>query len=658
MKRSWVPALPALLSLLLSGTTVGPHPYWQDSGFFLAAVKDWGVLYPTGFALYIVLCKVWTSIVFFVDFTLAVHLFSSLCAALAAGTLATAARELLESRGSLFRTTLAEPGPAVNLAACATGCLAAAGYTFWSSAILAKVYAFYFLVLSLLLWRMIRADATGRPRDFMIVAALIGLAWQAHPSAINLGPAILLYVAASRSVLGRAGIVRGLAVAAACALGPLLLLPLFAARDPAMMFGDPRSPGAFWEYVTGSRFTTVPGVFGFTASRLESVGRFGWEEFLGIGLAAVVAGLVRIGRVNRRLLAGLSAWVLPVLLVSVLFKMEGQQDFWFVAAWLPLWLAAAVGLLTAASRAKAVIPIAALLGVVWAVAANHRDLNVRTYDLPEKLGRLYLESLDPGAVLVLRSDNPLSAVEYLQQVRGVRTDVTVLAEHRLGAAWYEERLRKRHPFLQPASGLKSFLSANALMPDHPLFFEIGPSADQVPPGAVLVPAGVLSKVVPRDQASIRPEYWNPPIEPEEVAKVVRRERAQFNEHFPTGMRVRPESNEHRFLRDLLRARKNFADAVARTGTVEAFRRSAEIYETLLALDPWMREEAGAVYPLAGAYYGMKRYDLAEPWLKRALELPELPPTARAQACAFLSAIYRDWKRPEEAELWRQKAGTP
>src|SRR5436190_2046899 len=47
--RRWsVPGLPFAVSLILSLWTVGSHVYWQDSGFYLNAVHDLGVLYPHG----------------------------------------------------------------------------------------------------------------------------------------------------------------------------------------------------------------------------------------------------------------------------------------------------------------------------------------------------------------------------------------------------------------------------------------------------------------------------------------------------------------------------------------------------------------------------------------------------------------------------------
>lgn len=672
--RLRISAVPFAVSLLLSALTQGAHPQWQDSGFFLVAVKDLGVLYPTGFALYLLLCKAWTLVLFFVDFTLAVNLFSSLCAALAAGALSQAARELLTTRGPLFRVAPQEPGPGVDAAAMAAGCLAAAGYSFWSAALLAKVYAFYYLILALLIWRMIRADASGSGRDLTIVAALIGLAWQAHPSATTTGLALLLFVGFHGRTLGVRGLAGRIGVAAACALGPVLLLPIFAAREPALLMGDPRSLHGLWDYLTGSRFTQVSGVFGISASRVQSVAQFFWEEFLGVGVLLVTLGLVQLARSNRRLLLGLAAWVVPVLVVTVLFRMEGQHEFWFVAAWIPLWLAAAVGLHAlgsrAGARAEGLIAGLALAGLLWAFVLNRPLLDNRNQTLPESLGHLYLDNLDEGAVLVLRSDNPVATTLYLQQIQGVRRDVTIVSASSLTFEGYEKALQRRAPFLatpdyagfrerfptQPRkmTVLAAFADANGGRPDHPIFFEVPPPGALIRPDRVLVAAGPMFKLVPKTEERLDPKYWRAPVQAEDVALLQRRERAQFNEYLADSVRVRPESYEHRFLRDLLRSRKNLADGLARSGTAEGFRRSVEIYEGILALDPWMRDDAGAVYPLAGAYFGLKRYDLAEPWLKRALEL-ELPPNARAQACQFLSMLCRDTNRAEEAARWQARS---
>src|SRR4051812_19803135 len=277
MSRRWlVPGLPFALSLALSAATVGSHIHWQDSGFYLTAVHDMGVLYPHGFVVYQVLCKAWTGLLFFVDFVLAVHLFSTLCAALAAGVLALAAREGTSREG--------------DLPAALTGCLVAAGYTFWFSGIYAKGYALLYLMLSLLLWAIVRSTRTPTRSGTTLVAALAGLAWAAHPSVALGGLALGWYFLRAAKLLGWKSTALSLTLGLAAALLPGLLLPLLSSRDVETSMGNPRSVGETISYLVGARFTGIPGVFGLVGSRVLGFASFFWEEYLGFGLLLIALG--------------------------------------------------------------------------------------------------------------------------------------------------------------------------------------------------------------------------------------------------------------------------------------------------------------------------------------------------------------------------------
>src|SRR5882672_9497379 len=142
MKRGFVPGIPFLFSLLLSAGTVGSHVFWQDPGYYLTAVRDVSVLYPHGFVLYLVLCKGWTLVAAPVfGFVLAVHLFSSLCAAGGAAFTALAARDFLRK---------AAPDASADLPAVLASCLMSAGYCYGHAAIIAKTYALFYMLLALL----------------------------------------------------------------------------------------------------------------------------------------------------------------------------------------------------------------------------------------------------------------------------------------------------------------------------------------------------------------------------------------------------------------------------------------------------------------------------------------------------------------------------
>jgi hypothetical protein len=639
MKRFLVPGLPFLLSLVLSGCTVGQDVGWQDSGFFLAGVKELGILYPHGFVLYLVLCKLWTLFFGFVRFTLAVHLFSSVCAAGAAGAIALASRDFLRAEGPLFRVPAAQG----DLPAIVAGCLAASGFTFWSAALLAKGYALLYLILALLLWRMIRADETGKGRDFSIVAVLVGLAWAAHPSASTLGPALVLFAAAQGRRLGLRGVAGRVGIAAACALGPSLLLPLLARRDPATMFGNPSSFGPWIYYLAGGAFTHREGTFGFVSWRAVNAVRYFWEEFLGIGLALALFGLSRLAVVNRKLLLGMAAWILPSALVATLFKIEGQQDLWLVSAWLPLYLAVALALASLPARSARVATLGiGVAGLSWAVAANGRAVSMRDYTLADQFGHFYLHQLDRDSILLLESDDALATTRYLQVVKGFRTDVFLVDAARLGSGWYDEHLRKQDARLKPAADARSFALANVAR-GRAVYFESAPLPEL--PG--LSPAGPLWRLAASGEAN-EPQVWAFPVLPALARMRMGRPRGIRRR----GTDVEPEAYEQRWISAFVRAEDQQARMAFKKGD---YRRAAERFESARAADP-DHPDPELIHLLGVSHYLLGEYDRAEPFLRQSLRLGPTPRQS-VRALAYLSTICQKQGRSSEALRCQQQAMT-
>jgi len=642
MRRYGVPLVPFSLSLLLSACTVGTTVGWQDSGFFLAAVKDLGVLYPPGFVLYLVLCKTWTLLLGFVDFTLAVHLFSSVCAAGAAATIAVAARDLLRSEGPRFRVDVG----ANDLAAMAAGCLAASGFTFWSAALLAKPYALLYLVLALLIWRMIRADATGASRDYTIVAVLIGLAWAAHPSAAGVGLGLLLFVAASGRNLTAVGTGVRVGLAAAVAIAPSLLLPFLVSRDPAVLFGQPDTLDEWFRYLSGARFTGRSGVFGVDGFRVANAARYFWEEFLVAGLAVALLGLWRIARSNRRLLLGIAAWTLPNITLAILFRIEGQEDFWLASAWLPLYLAAAVGL--AALPPKAIrwaLPALAVAGLISSVAVNGRSVSMRHYTLAESYGRYHLEKVERDAVLMLTSDDALATTLYLQVVKGLRPDVAIVDLSRLGLPEYQRHLLRRFPSLPGPTPFRGTEFIEATARTRPVYLEAPPREAWEE-----TPEGPLLRVKAPDPT---PKPWDFPVRLEDVRARFGRERGIRLEVLPDGLKVEPEPYEQRWVSLYVRCRAREAQSWFRKGGEEGYRKAAVLYEEARAADPG-RPDRDVVNGLATSHYLLKDFDRSEPVLQQMLLLNPTPRQA-VRACKFLSNIFRARGQSAEAQRYLDRA---
>jgi len=648
--RWLVPGVPFLISLGLSLSTAGSTVFWQDSGFFLTAVHELSVLYPHGFVLYLLLCKAWTTLVApLAGFALAVHLFSAFCAAGAAAFLASACRAFLRRL---------EPAADADRPALAAGCLVAAGYSFGSAAILAKPYALFYLGISALLWLMAVAE---RKRDFLALGALLGLCWAAHPSAALLLPAMLTYAAVRRDRVrewgwGFFGAVAGLA--AACAFLPELLLPVLAARESPYSFGDPRSAGDVLAYVFGKRFVASSGAFGFQGDRWTQASGFFWEEYLGVGLALLGVGAWRVLRDRPKALPVGAAWVGTVAFVSLLFRGEGQFDLWLVSAYLPLSLLTAAGIQTIARRGAAFGIAAAAAGGVWMVAANHADLNQRHYIYAEQYARLLLKNLDPNAMLILRYDDSVSTVSYLQTAQSERRDVVLVSRTFLGLDWYD-RILSRAPGVripnweqhyramvgvrQECFDINAFANENA-GPGRPVFTEVEPDPRYLRADLALVPAGMLWKIAPRGEAVLDPKYWDLPADLTALARDIRRPRGVMTRDDGKTSIAKPEPFEHRLILRLLHARLRLADAIlesAPRGALEQYEVVRRVWPAFLA-DPRFLGQWGRALFLVD-----KAPDAARVF-EALLGLPEAPPASRAQAYVHLAAIALAQGKKEEA----------
>lgn len=659
-----MPVLPFLVSLGLSGATLGDTVGWQDSGFFLTCVHEGVLLHPPGFVLWQALCRLWVALLFFLPFTVAVHLFSAACAAAAAAVLALAARQWLEAPP--FRLDGPAGDPGADIAAAATGCLAAAGYSFWASSVLAKPYAFFYLILAALVWRLLRAHETRRPRDFTIVAALIGLAWQAHPSATLAGPALLAFVALHARRLGAAGLAGRIALAALLAVGPSLAgYAVYGGRSSTSSFGAPDTLPAVLGYLSGARFVGRAEAFGLEPSRLADAARFAWEEFLGVGALLALAGLGWTARSRPRALLAAAAWSVPVLLATVAFTVEGQHDFWLVSAWIPLYLFVAAGLDLLGRRAgPAAVGIAAVAGLLWSAFANGPDVSMRGYQGAETYGRLHLERLPEQAVFVVGSDDVSGACQYLQAVKNVRPDVALVRWSRLEDDWYLRALRSRHPELAapdvaglraanpgvPGAGLAAFANANGFG-SRPLYFEHCPEKRLLHADLEVVEAGLWWKLGRRGRTSPDPRDWQGLPSAETIPASFRRPRGQEIGMAPDGRLVAAsEPYERRLLKALLKARIGWASVRLRERTPEGVREAADLAVSVLRLDPASLETPQVLLLYGTALYALGREHPAETAFLEALELG-LAPRGQAEARVYLALLAR--KRGDAAGAERR-----
>ncbi len=171
-------ALVGLAALALYVRTLVTIPLPSDSGEFQVLVHQLGTAHTTGYSTYLLLGNLFERLVPFGDVALRVNLFSAVMAALTVALVYLAGKLLTGSR-----------------AAAAVGALAlAAGFTFWSQAIIAEVYATGAAFLSAVLFFVLLWYRTGKSWPILLAGLLGGAGLGAHGSLGPLGLAVIVFL--------------------------------------------------------------------------------------------------------------------------------------------------------------------------------------------------------------------------------------------------------------------------------------------------------------------------------------------------------------------------------------------------------------------------------------------------------------------------------
>ncbi len=255
---------------------------------------------------------------------------------------------------------------------------------------------------------------------------------------------------------------------------------LVAGREDVVVWGAPTDAASLEHY--------------FTAADFSYKGVASWSQWWGhVGellLWSLHSGLFAI------FLAGFSGY-------AIYARRRGLGRFFFNATWifvvafiarngvfapdvldyagylaLPAWIAAAgIGLFLAyLAERKTLLAAAALAAVLLLVLVSppapyertrHRD--VFTWHIAHEA----LRAAPPDAIVIVESDHWIGPMWYLQEQRGIRPDVTLLAYGLSASEWFWQLLYRRHPNLESielrgpggrAGRVRRFLRSNSARP--------------------------------------------------------------------------------------------------------------------------------------------------------------------------------------------------
>lgn len=456
-------ALLGFAALAVYLRTLCPTIYWGDCGELAAAAYTLGIAHPTGYPVWTMAAKLWSLVFPLGTFIWRLNVLSALIGAVAVGGVFHAARALGVSRP----------------AALMCGGVFAFSSTFWQQCLFAETYSLTACYCAVLLALAFRWRARGcRPADLSPLAVVYGFAMTNGQINTLFLPGFLAFVLWSDPHLRgwRAPHTRRvwlrLAVLACLPLLSYAYLPIRALARPAVNWGDPRTPFAFWYHVTGRLYAPlmfhsppalVRHVFLVWARNLN--GEFAWPL---VGLA--VYGLTVLA---RRMPPGalLLGWVMGADVVFTINYPIYNHYIYFLPCYLALALLFGVGADSLVQKAALLasppkkrgfqaVGAACLLLLVPFQAVAHWERN----DLHEAwacydYGHNLLASAPPRSILADNGeDTSHFAMCYLQTVEGFRPDVTLVQCQFLDALydphyrcwanrWYWDQITRRDPLL-------------------------------------------------------------------------------------------------------------------------------------------------------------------------------------------------------------------
>ncbi|NOZ86342.1 MAG: DUF2723 domain-containing protein [Deltaproteobacteria bacterium] len=458
--RSWqVYSLPPLLLfvffLLIYMFTMCPTVYWGDSAEFSWVPATGGILHPSGYPLFTMLCRAFSLLPF--------------------GNTAQASNAVSAFAGALSVVGIYFLSRTMGFGI-AESCAASAMLGFdgevWMQSTVAEVYTLH-LALGLtaialaLKWR-------EQPTALWlgILGLVCGLSLANHLTTVLWLPALAYLILTKWRNLEGTGValsVGGLFIG----LSFYAYLPLVAMDSPSFNQGDPVTLQAFWNHVSGSQYTYRLFSMGLreilkgAANDIEDI----FSRTSGIVFLTGLLGMAWLTNAKKKMPMAHTLLITLLLLVSAIFLYTFNYNIPDRSGYLLLVDSCLVigatvfinrlsGLSSIRRKVRPVLKLSMAIvfpGIVLlGQFLDQRDGHANDYTL-EHYSEAVLKEMPSNGLLMVEDLEVYHALRYMQGILGRRKDVTPVCEYLLRLPWYLDQLKRDDPDLILPKGLQQEL---------------------------------------------------------------------------------------------------------------------------------------------------------------------------------------------------------
>ena len=485
-------------SLTLYVATLAPSLTWGhdgtgvDGGELLAAANTFGVPHPPGYPTYTLLLRLFATIVPFGDFAFRGNLMSAVFGSMSVVLLYVVIHRFLGFLTPDGAAGIRIGGAVVGAAMFATAPL------FWAQAVMTEVYTLNaaFVGALLLVATMLAARREPPPphetpgetkRAMALFGLLLGLGLGNHLTLLAVGAPLLVWIgvrAGWRTVVSPWPL-----GALALGLGIYVYLPISAAQNPPVNWGNASTAGgilwmvtgrAYQDYLFGAPLASTPSqildLIELVFIQLNPLGIFLglvglmplWTRDRWFVLASLLAILAMGGYSLSYFTVDSDVNTIPAFMLISIWAGAGFQwiasaiaewanslDFWRRMGW-----PEAVPALSVILIGVAAIPVAAVL-------LNYDTQNLRDDVNATDYAASVMAVVADGSTVLSAEEGPAFSMWYMRYVEAADRDVLPVAVPLLQFEWYWDSLRERYPDRVPpetttdlAAAVRRFIEHN------------------------------------------------------------------------------------------------------------------------------------------------------------------------------------------------------